>query len=49
MGAAARGLHGCLYGIGSQIRLSAASFVPSWRLLLVPTLGGPRSMASIGS
>ena len=40
MGAAARGLHWMLYGIEPQFRLSAASFVPSWRLLLVPTLGG---------
>ena len=40
MGAAARGLHMLLFGIGPQFRLSAASFVPSWRLLLVPMLGG---------
>jgi chloride channel protein, CIC family len=40
MGAAARGLHMLLFGIGPQFRLSAATFVPSWRLLLVPMLGG---------
>src|SRR3954451_22480790 len=40
MGAAARGLHQLLFGIGPQFRLSAAGFVPGWRLLLVPALGG---------
>jgi chloride channel protein, CIC family len=40
MGAAARGLHQLLFGIGPQFRLSAAGSIPGWRLLLVPALGG---------
>ncbi|MDO9711733.1 chloride channel protein [Paracraurococcus lichenis] len=40
MGTAARVLHILLYGIGPEIRLSAAFFVADWRLLLVPALGG---------
>ncbi|NOG73467.1 chloride channel protein [Roseicella sp. DB1501] len=40
MGAMAGALHLLLFGIAPQMRLSATAFIPSWRLLLVPALGG---------
>ncbi|GGC27832.1 chloride channel protein [Siccirubricoccus deserti] len=40
MGAAAHGLQRLLYGLGPEARLSTTTFLPSWRLLLVPVLGG---------
>ncbi|WP_149539173.1 chloride channel protein [Siccirubricoccus phaeus] len=40
MGAAAHGLQRLLYGFGPETRLSTATFLPDWRLLLVPPLGG---------
>src|SRR3712207_5038413 len=40
MGAAVRGLHLLLFGIGPTLRLSAVTSIPGWRLLLVPALGG---------
>ncbi|MBK1658560.1 chloride channel protein [Paracraurococcus ruber] len=40
MGTAAHWLHVLLYGIGPQVRLSAALDIPDWRLVLVPALGG---------
>ncbi|MCO6419850.1 chloride channel protein [Siccirubricoccus sp. KC 17139] len=40
MGAAAHGLQRQLYGFGPQMRLSTATFIADWRLLLVPAAGG---------
>ncbi|WP_169747362.1 chloride channel protein [Belnapia moabensis] len=40
MGAAAHGLQRLLYGLDPHLRLSAATRLTTWQLLLVPCLGG---------
>jgi len=40
MGAAAHSMHRLLFGLEPHMRLSAATRLPDWQLLLVPALGG---------